>query len=72
MKIFRIVRFNGRYRVDQLHHILFIFKYWDIGAFDLCPNYLYDTLDGAIKAIRNKIGDDATIYIKVEKFIYCD
>lgn len=72
MKVFRIVRFNRRYRVDQLHHILFIFKYWDHGSHDLSPCYLYNTPHDAVRAIRNIAGDEATIYIKLEKYIYCD
>lgn len=70
MKVYRIVRWLGRYRVDRLHRILFIFKYWDTGADTLCPTYRFDTPHDATKAIREVAGDDAIIYIKVEKFIY--
>lgn len=70
MNIFRIVRRNNYYRVDQRHHILWIFRYWDIGARDLCPKYCFSTKYEAIKAIRDIIGDKAVIYIKTDKFVH--
>lgn len=70
MKVFRIVKWLNCYRVDQRHHIMWIFRYWDIGAAALCPTYTFDTQHDAIRAIRNVAGDKAIIYIKVEKFIY--
>lgn len=70
MKVFRIVRWLGKYRVDQRHHIMWIFRYWDRGAAALCPIYTFDNTHNAMKAIRKVAGDEATIYIKVEKFIY--
>lgn len=70
MKVFRIVRWLNYYRVDRRHHIMWIFRYWDRGAVDLCPTYTFDTQHDAIRAIRNVAGDKAIIYIKVEKFIY--
>lgn len=72
MNIFRIVRWNGRYRVDQRHHILWLFTYWDRGASILAPIYLYDTPHDAMQAIRNVTDDDCIIYLKVEKFIHYD
>lgn len=72
MNIFRIVRWNGKYRVDQRHHILWIFTYWDKGAVMLAPNYFYETPYDAMRAIRNVCEDDCIIYLKIERFIHCD
>lgn len=60
MKTFRIVNFNHgkRYRIDQQHSILFgLIKWWDCGAYDLCPSVNYWSLEDALKALILKYGD---------------
>ena len=59
LKKFRIVKIHDypyglNYRVDQRHWFLFI-PWWDIGAYDLCPKYLFDTKEEAEKAILKLI-----------------
>lgn len=61
MKKFRIVdRGEGcifRYRVDQRHWFLFI-PYWDSGAETLCPKYLFETKEEALKAIAEAVTEE--------------
>nr|UVX78854.1 MAG: hypothetical protein [Bacteriophage sp.] len=57
MKRFRIVELDrnyNKYRVDQLHHILFI-PYWDNGSSDLSPYYYYNTKEEALMAIAKHV-----------------
>lgn len=57
-KLFRIVKISDNYyRVDQLHHILFL-PYWDLGASDLCPNYRFENVEDARKAILDLIVEE--------------
>lgn len=65
-KTFRIVETDEkvmRFRIDQLHTILFI-KYWDNGSQDLSPYYRWPDLDKAVLYIKEKY-PNATIYLKV-------
>lgn len=40
------------YRVDKRHSLLFgLIHYWDYGAYNLCPEYLFPSVDKAKKAI---------------------
>lgn len=40
------------YRVDKRHSLLFgIIHYWDYGAYNLCPEYLFSSVDKAKEAI---------------------
>lgn len=40
------------YRVDKRHSLLFgLIHYWDYGAYNLCPDYLFSSIDKAIEAI---------------------
>ena len=48
------------YRVDKRHSLLFgLIHYWDYGAYNLCPVYLFSSVDKAKEAIlkvdKNKI-----------------
>lgn len=57
MKKFRIVELDRKvlkYRVDQRHWFLFI-PYWDTGSSDLSPNYFFERIEDAEKAILNNI-----------------
>lgn len=57
MKKFRIVELDRevlKYRVDQRHWFLFI-PYWDHGSSDLSPNYLFEKIEDAEKAILKNI-----------------
>lgn len=57
MKKFRIVELNRKvykYRVDQRHWFLFI-PYWDNGSYDLSPNYMFEKIEDAEKAILENI-----------------
>lgn len=59
MKKFRIIDRGsdyryGRYRVDQRHWILFI-PYWDNGASDLCPKYIFATKEEALMSIAKAV-----------------
>lgn len=57
MKKFRIVELDRKvfkYRVDQRHWFLF-FTYWDNGSSDLSPNYLFEKIEDAEKAILDNI-----------------
>jgi len=40
------------YRVDKRHSLLFgLIHYWDYGAYNLCPEYLFPSVDKAKEAI---------------------
>lgn len=40
------------YRVDKRHSLLFgLIHYWDYGAYNLCPVYLFSSVDKAKEAI---------------------
>lgn len=40
------------YRVDRRHSLLFgLIHYWDHGAYNLCPEYLFPSIDKAEEAI---------------------
>lgn len=40
------------YRVDKRHSLLFgLIHYWDYGAYNLCPTYLFTSIDKAKEAI---------------------
>lgn len=40
------------YRVDKRHSLLFgLIHYWDYGAYNLCPEYLFPSVDKAEEAI---------------------
>ena len=40
------------YRVDKRHSLLFgLIHYWDYGAYNLCPEYLFSSVDKAKEAI---------------------
>ena len=40
------------YRVDKRHSLFFgLIHYWDYGAYDLCPKYLFSSVDKAKEAI---------------------
>ena len=40
------------YRVDKRHSLLFgLIHYWDYGAYNLCPTYLFSSVDKAEEAI---------------------
>lgn len=40
------------YRVDKRHSLLFgLIHYWDYGAYNLCPEYLFSSIDKAKEAI---------------------
>ena len=40
------------YRVDKRHSLLFgLIHYWDHGAYNLCPTYLFSSIDKAKEAI---------------------
>ena len=40
------------YRVDKRHSLLFgLIHYWDYGAYNLCPEYLFSSVDKAEEAI---------------------
>ena len=40
------------YRVDKRHSLLFgLIHYWDYGAYNLCPDYLFSSIDKAEEAI---------------------
>ena len=40
------------YRVDKRHSLLFgLIHYWDYGAYNLCPTYLFSSVDKANDAI---------------------
>lgn len=40
------------YRVDKRHSLLFgLIHYWDYGAYNLCPDYLFSSIDKAKEAI---------------------
>ena len=40
------------YRVDKRHSLLFgLIHYWDYGACNLCPEYLFPSVDKAEEAI---------------------
>lgn len=40
------------YRVDKRHSFLFgLIHYWDYGAYNLCPEYLFYSIDKAKEAI---------------------
>ena len=40
------------YRVDKRHSLLFgLIHYWDHGAYNLCPEYLFPSVDKAEEAI---------------------
>ena len=40
------------YRVDKRHSLLFgLIHYWDHGAYNLCPTYLFSSIDKAEEAI---------------------
>ena len=57
MKKFRIVELDRKvlkYRVDQRHWFLFI-PYWDNGSSDLSPNYRFDKIEDAEKAILENV-----------------
>lgn len=42
------------YRVDKRHSLLFgLIHYWDYGAYNLCPEYLFSSIDKAKEAILN-------------------
>ena len=54
------------YRVDKRHSLLFgLIHYWDHGAYNLCPEYLFSSIDKAKEAIL-KIGKSKTITILYE------
>ena len=40
------------YRVDRRHSLFFgLIHYWDYGAYNLCPEYLFSSIDEAEEAI---------------------
>ena len=40
------------YRVDKRHSLLFgLIHYWDYGAYNLCPTYLFSSIGKAKEAI---------------------
>lgn len=40
------------YRVDKRHSLLFgLIHYWDYGAYNLCPEYLFSSIGKAKEAI---------------------
>lgn len=40
------------YRVDKRHSLFFgLIHYWDYGAYNLCPKYLFSSIDEAEEAI---------------------
>lgn len=40
------------YRVDKRHSLFFgLIRYWDHGAYNLCPEYLFSSVNEAEKAI---------------------
>ena len=40
------------YRVDKRHSLFFgLIHYWDHGAYNLCPTYLFSSIDKAKEAI---------------------
>ena len=42
------------YRVDKRHSLLFgLIHYWDYGAYNLCPEYLFSSANKAKEAILN-------------------
>ena len=56
MKQFRIVKESPTYfRIDQRHSLLFgLIKWWDKGAYDLCPYIRYEHSQDALHYIREK------------------
>lgn len=58
MKKFRIVELDRNvlnYRVDQRHWLFGIIPFWDNGASDLCPKYLFETKEEALDAIAKAV-----------------
>ena len=53
----------GAYRVDKRHSLLFgLIHYWDHGAYNLCPEYSFPSIDKAKEAIL-KVDKSKTITI---------
>lgn len=59
MKKFRIVKESPTsYRIDQHHSYLFgLIRYWDRGAYDLCPNVRFEHGADALHYIREKFSN---------------
>ena len=54
------------YRVDKRHSLLFgLIHYWDYGAYNLCPEYLFSSINKAEEAIL-KVDKSKTITILYE------
>lgn len=69
MKTFRIVNFNKgkRYRIDQRHSILFgLIKWWDKGAYDLCPTAYFTNWREAVNRIYRAYGNKAKWDLKTD------
>ena len=69
MNIYRIVRLDvhkneytretwriiNKYRIDKYHTLLFgLIRFWDRGASDLSPVYMFPNKESALKAIRQR------------------
>ena len=53
------------YRVDKRHSLLFgLIHYWDYGAYNLCPEYSFSSVDKAKEAILNVDKSRVTILHK--------
>lgn len=71
MKIFRIVKThskgNLKWRVDQRHSILFgLIKWWDKGAYDLCPTVYFTNWREAANHIYRAYGNKAKWDLKTD------
>lgn len=56
------------YRVDKRHSLLFgLIHYWDHGAYNLCPEYLFPSIDKAKEAILKV--DKGRVTILYEQFM---
>lgn len=57
------------YRVDKRHSLLFgLIHYWDYGAYNLCPDYLFSSIDKAKEAIL-KVDKSKRITILYEQLM---
>ena len=53
------------YRVDKRHSLLFgLIHYWDYGAYNLCPEYLFPSVDKVKEAILKVNKSRVTILYK--------
>lgn len=59
----------NKFRVDRQHSLLFgLINYFDHGAFDLIPSYLFPSVEKAILAISNvNCGKNYKVYQVIEE-----